>query len=855
MKKMLINAAQADELRVAITDNGQLLDLDIERPSLGQTKSNIYKGKITSIEPSLAAVFVNYGADRHGFLPLKEISREYFLKDVDPAGDLNMNEILKVGQPIVVQVDKEERGTKGAALTTFISLAGSYLVLMPNNPRAGGISRRIEGEDRDKLRDTLAQLTVPDGMGVIIRTAGVAKSAEELQWDLDYILRYWTALLKAAGSKNGHYLIHQESDVVIRALRDNLRQDVTEVIIDSKEVYEKSKEYLAELRPDFADRIKCYQDAMPLFSRFQVEQQIETAYQREVRLPSGGSLVIDHTEALVSVDINSARATKGKSIEETALNTNVEAAREVARQLRLRDIGGLIVIDFIDMVNQRNQREVENQLRDALSMDRARIQTGRISRFGLLEMSRQRLRSSLSKSARATCPRCNGTGAIRGVESLAHSILHIVEEQAAKVDHIHFQIQAPVDVATFLINEQRSTIEDIETRHTVNITIVPNPHIQSPHYHIRQIKQTGTGVNAGGVPSYKLLRSAKPETPGGKPQREKRSAGASASQEPAINQFLATDLPAATKARPGSEGVIKRLMHKMFGASEAKEEKPVETKQGAQQQRGNRQPNNRRNNNSGQNRNRSNNGQNRQRNTRDNRQSPRERNNSAVSDKETQPSENSEQANSNPSNSRQSNNRQPNNANRTRRGSRGGQSRNQNAGDKLKSAQAPDLLFPQEVTPPVSPSFDDVPDMDNIGNLKEAPKNTTSSQKSNSEQKREPNKRRTNRTRRPRQTDNAPTSGDIKETAISDTQNTAAPQPEKTTVEKPKAEKPKATPKPVAQKNVEQRPMTAGKRIAPPSSEDIKAAEKSLADRPVKKAYEPGRKISGPSDTKETSDQ
>ncbi|MCB1827045.1 MAG: Rne/Rng family ribonuclease, partial [Coxiellaceae bacterium] len=513
MKRMLINATQPDELRVAITDDSLLIDLDIEHPGQEQKKSNIYKGKITSIEPSLGAVFVDYGSERHGFLPLKEVSREYFLSEVDNMEDIDIKQVLKEGQELVVQVEKEERGTKGAALTTFISLAGSYLVLMPNNPRAGGISRRIEGDERDHLKETIGKLDLPEGMGIIIRTAGVDKSAEELKWDLDVLLRYWEATKQAAVARPGPYLIHQESDVIIRAIRDYLRQDIEEIIVDEPACYERARNYLSQVRPDFANRLKLYSNHLPLFSRFQIEQQIEEAYQREVRLPSGGSMVIDITEALISIDINSARATKGGSIEETAHNTNLEAADEIARQLRIRDIGGLIVIDFIDMTVNKNQRDVENRLREALRFDRARIQIGRISRFGLLEMSRQRLRASLSKSTQITCPRCSGRGTIRGVESLALSVIHLIQEHASRANNVTLQVQLPVDTATYLLNEKRDVIKNIENHSQVEIVIVPNPHLVSPQYQIKEVKDDQGRV----TPSYQLAKMPKVDSPAKKP--------------------------------------------------------------------------------------------------------------------------------------------------------------------------------------------------------------------------------------------------------------------------------------------------------------------------------------------------
>ncbi|HWV89695.1 MAG TPA: Rne/Rng family ribonuclease, partial [Burkholderiales bacterium] len=454
MKRMLINATQAEELRVAIVDGQTLYDIDIEQPSKEQKKSNIYKGRIVRLEPSLEAAFVDYGGERHGFLPLKEISRDYFVPGVNP-DKAGMKEILREGQEIVVQVDKEERGNKGAALTTFISLAGRYMVLMPNSPSAGGVSRRIEGDDRAALKQAMDSLNIPDDMGVIIRTAGVGRDAAELQWDLDYLLQVWKSITDAALSKAGAFLIYQESRLIIRALRDYLRADVGEILVDTQEMYDQSREFMASVMPQNLRKLKHYTDDIPLFNRFQIESQIENAYERQIRLPSGGSIVIDHTEALTSIDVNSARATGGRDIEETALKTNLEAADEVARQLRLRDLGGLIVIDFIDMESQRNQREVENRLRDALKYDRARVQIGKISRFGLLEMSRQRLRPSLGESSQIVCPRCEGHGRMRSVESLSLSIIRLAEEHAMKENTAQVLVQAPPEIANYLLNEKR----------------------------------------------------------------------------------------------------------------------------------------------------------------------------------------------------------------------------------------------------------------------------------------------------------------------------------------------------------------------------------------------------------------
>ncbi|KUM53714.1 ribonuclease [Rheinheimera sp. EpRS3] len=485
---MLINATQEEEIRVALVDGQKLYDLDIESPGHEQKKANIYKGKITRVEPSLEAAFVDYGADRHGFLPLKEISREYFPSGYSFDGRPNIKEVVKEGQEVIIQIDKEERGQKGAALTTFISLAGSYLVLMPNNPRAGGISRRIEGDERQELKDSLGQLEMPDGMGLIVRTAGVGKSYEELDYDLKALLKHWSAITEEAQKRASPFLIHQESNVVFRAIRDYLRRDVGEILIDNPRIFEEAKVYIQQFRPDFAHRVKLYQGEVPLFMHFQIETQIESAFRREVRLPSGGSIVIDSTEALTAIDINSSKATKGGDIEETAFNTNLEAADEIARQLRLRDLGGLIVIDFIDMTPVRHQREVENRLKDAVKHDRARVQIGRISRFGLLEMSRQRLRPSLGESATHVCPRCHGRGTIRSTESSALSILRLIEEESIKDNTSQIHAQVPVSVATYLMNEKRDAIRRIEKRHGIRVFVIPNEHMETPNHEVIRIR-------------------------------------------------------------------------------------------------------------------------------------------------------------------------------------------------------------------------------------------------------------------------------------------------------------------------------------------------------------------------------
>jgi len=487
MKRMLFNATHQEELRVAIVDGQKLIDLDIEIAGREQRKGNIYKGVITRIEPGLEACFVNYGEDRHGFLPFKEIARSYFKEGVD-VRTARIQDALREGQELIVQVEKEERGNKGAALTTFISLAGRYLVLMPNNPRGGGVSRRVEGEERQELREAMDQLTIPPGMSIIARTAGIGRNAEELQWDMSYLMQLWTAIDGAAKDNPAPILIYLESSLVIRAIRDYFSPDIGEILIDTDDIADQATAFMSVVMPDNVERVKRYRDDVPLFSRFQIEHQIETAYSRTVELPSGGSVVIDHTEALVAVDVNSARATRGADIEETALRTNQEAADEVARQLRLRDLGGLIVIDFIDMEDTKNQRAVENRLRDALHFDRARVQMGKISRFGLMELSRQRLRPALNEGSHITCPRCNGTGVIRDAESSALQVLRLLQEEAMKENTAAVHAQVPVDVATFLLNEKRSDITKIETRLKVNLILIPNRHLETPHHHIERLR-------------------------------------------------------------------------------------------------------------------------------------------------------------------------------------------------------------------------------------------------------------------------------------------------------------------------------------------------------------------------------
>ncbi|MCM7396567.1 ribonuclease E [Enterobacter cloacae] len=601
MKRMLINATQQEELRVALVDGQRLYDLDIESPGHEQKKANIYKGKITRIEPSLEAAFVDYGAERHGFLPLKEIAREYFPANYNAHGRPNIKDVLREGQEVIVQIDKEERGNKGAALTTFISLAGSYLVLMPNNPRAGGISRRIEGDDRTELKEALASLELPDGMGLIVRTAGVGKSAEALQWDLSFRLKHWEAIQKAAESRPAPFLIHQESNVIVRAFRDYLRQDIGEILIDNPKVLELARQHIAALgRPDFTSKIKLYTGEIPLFSHYQIESQIESAFQREVRLPSGGSIVIDTTEALTAIDINSARATRGGDIEETAFNTNLEAADEIARQLRLRDLGGLIVIDFIDMTPVRHQRAVENRLREAVRQDRARIQISHISRFGLLEMSRQRLSPSLGESSHHVCPRCSGTGTVRDNESLSLSILRLIEEEALKENTKEVHAIVPVPIASYLLNEKRAAVSAIEARQGgVRCIIVPNDQMETPHYHVLRVRK---GEETSTL-SYLLpkLHEEEMALPSDEEPAERKLP-----EQPALATFIMPEAPpesalekpaakpaaqkpaVAAKAEPAQPGLLSRFfgaLKKMFAGEAVQPEQPKEEPKAAKPER------------------------------------------------------------------------------------------------------------------------------------------------------------------------------------------------------------------------------------------------------------------------------
>jgi ribonuclease E len=585
---MLVNATQAEELRVALVDGQKLYDLSIEIASREQKKANIYKGRITRVEQSLEAAFVDYGAQRHGFLPLKEVSREYF-RNPPQSGRMNIRELLQEGQEIVVQVEKEERGNKGAALTTFISLAGRFLVLMPKNPRAGGVSRRIEGEERDQLREAMNDLRIPDGMGAIIRTAGVGRSTEELQWDLDNLSTAWQQIDEASKTKSAPFLIYQESDAVTRALRDYLGDDIGEILVDDAGAFQKAQEYMQRFMPPEAQRkLKLYQDDVPLFTRFQIESQIESAYSHKVTLPSGGSLVIDHTEALVSIDINSARSTRGADIETTAFNTNLEAAEEAARQLRLRDIGGLIVIDFIDMESQKNQRDVEERLREAVRQDKARIQIGRISRFGLLEMSRQRLRPSLGETTHMVCPRCTGMGNIRGVESLSLAILRLIGEEARKERSSRVFVQVPVDVGTYLMNEKREWLNTISERSDVHVVVIPNPNLQTPNYSIRRVREDESQLPENTQTSYQMVEQEEllPETVATGVKKPPAEGPAVPTMMPAAPAPISEPVAAATViTAPGAPqvlrpGIFVRLWRWLFGSGTpaAPEPMPADTR-------------------------------------------------------------------------------------------------------------------------------------------------------------------------------------------------------------------------------------------------------------------------------------
>lgn len=606
MKRMLINATQPEELRVAMVDGQKLFDLDIENRTRIQKKSNIYKGKITRVEPSLEAAFVDFGAERHGFLPLKEIAKEYFYrKPSDVNGRFTIKDVVKEGTQVIVQVDKEERGNKGAALTTFISLAGRYMVLMPNNPRAGGISRRVEGDERSELKAVLDSIDTPKGMGVIVRTAGVGRSEEELKWDQNYLVAVWEAIHEASADRPAPFLIYPEGNVIVRAIRDYLRPDIGEIVIDSEDAFKEATDFVAQIMPHNESKLKLYQDSVPLFNRYQIESQIQSAYEREVSLPSGGSIVIDPTEAMVSIDINSARATKGKNIEDTATRTNLEAADEIARQLRLRDMGGLIVIDFIDMNENKNQRAVENRMRDALEVDRARVQVGRISRFGLLEMSRQRLRPSLGETSSIVCPRCKGQGHILDIKSTSLTALRVIEEEALKERSAEIRAIVPVEVATYLLNEKREAIRDIEQRNDLRVVVIPNLNLETPHFEVNRLRDDQAGNQD--MLSYKI----EADTSLLEPEQEQPAAAAISQEQPAVDRVsVAPQEPAPQRMvaeaspAPESEGIITRLWKSLFGGAAAEpveEEKPPARRN--DRQRNNRGGSNRNRNNQRNNRN------------------------------------------------------------------------------------------------------------------------------------------------------------------------------------------------------------------------------------------------------------
>lgn len=698
MKRILMNATQQEELRVALVDGQYLYDLDIESAAYEKKKGNIYKGKITRIEPSLEAAFVNYGCERHGFLPFKEISRSYFKEGAfEGGGRPNIAESINEGQEVIIQIEKEERGNKGAALTTFISMAGRYLVYMPNNPRAGGISRRIEGKDRQELRTAMKDMEIPSGAGAIVRTAGIGKSTEELQWDLEYQHQIWSSI-ETAAEKKAPFLIYRESDIVVRAIRDYLRDDIGEILIDDEDTYQLAHEFMSRVMPHNLRKLKRYQEESPIFTRFQIESQLESAFQREVRLPSGGSIVIDPTEALISIDINSARATKGSNIEETALNANLEAADEIARQLRLRDSGGLVVIDFIDMQSNKNQRAVENRLRDALKPDRARVQVGRISRFGLLEMSRQRLRPSLGESAHNVCPRCSGQGSIRGTQSIALSVLRLIQEEALKEGTGQVMAQLPISVATYLLNEKRDTITEIEQRCKVSILLIPNHTLETPHYEIERIrKRPGQERDVSNRASYQQVEERVPE-------KEVIEEAASVQRDqPAVREIMPNaPVPQSDRTQPSDEkadesgSFVKKLFSTLFGREEKTEEKPAEEEKSEKSGRGrsrnrNRQQGNRSNNNRGGGGRRNQQG-NRSRNRNNNRQDQGDQQNAGGSDdkKESQKQQGGEQQKS--SNRR----RRRSSGNRNRQGQ---QNRADQGGNDKNPQQKREESSPQEKAP------------------------------------------------------------------------------------------------------------------------------------------------------------
>ncbi|MCP4076608.1 MAG: Rne/Rng family ribonuclease [Gammaproteobacteria bacterium] len=843
MKRILINATQAEELRVAMV-NGQLLyDLDIEVPSREQKKSNIYKAVITRVEPSLEAAFVNYGAERHGFLPFKEISRNYFAEGAKSEnGRYNIKDCVKEGQELIVQVEKEERGNKGAALTSFISLAGRFLVAMPQNPRAGGVSRRIEGEERDQIRKVMSELEMPKNMGVIARTAGVGRNTEEMQWDLDYLNQLWSAVEQAASEKAAPFLIYQESDIVIRALRDHYKSDIGEIIIDSQKAFDRAHEFMSMVMPNALHKLKKFEDSLPLFNRYQIENQIESAFAREVTLSSGGAIVIDHTEALISIDINSARATKGSNIEDTALHTNLEAADEIARQLRIRDLGGLVVIDFIDMLKNKNQRDVEQRLRKAVHEDRARVQIGRISRFGLLEMSRQRLRPSIGESSQIVCPRCSGQGSIRDVESLSLSVLRLLEEDALKENTGRILARLPVECATYLLNEKRQKIAEIEDRNKVHCVIVPDPSLETPHFEIERIRDSDTHRHES---TYKSsYEMAAEETTNYTP--ETKAVAPVATQTAAVQRITPpAPKPKAATAEPKESGIISRVITAIFGSSEKEETEKAPEKKSTNNR--NRRPNNRNRNRPSQNKNRNN-----QRNTQKNSQGGNQRNTQKNSQQSNQ-KKNQQDAKGNASKSTESTNKQPqqdsksDNQKRPQR-SRNPRNRNANRRNTGNRQQKPEQSKPDadgnvKASSPQTPAANNSQDVGTTssGNEQKAPRGVRSNparsgqprQKTNDDSSKKP----------PQKVDN---SGQ-KDSSNSAKQQTAAVNKDKPEDKKPiKSEAPKdtvqaATDKP-AEKNQQVKSDKPAQAPAQQKSAPVKKATQSKPSKPaVKKKDSPNQ--------------
>ena len=793
MKRILINATQPEEIRVAMVDGQNLYDLDIEHPFRAQKKANIYKGVITRVEQSLEAAFVNYGAERHGFLPFKEIAKEYYQKSNNKkkndskGGRPSISDVIKEGQEVLVQVDKEERGNKGAALTTQISLAGRYLVLMPNNPRAGGVSRRIEGEDRHKIKEILDQLELDTGMGAIVRTAGVGRELEELTWDMDYLKTLWAAINTANEKTEPGTLLYQESNVIIRTLRDYFRKDIGEIIIDNERVYQQAHDFINAVMPHNLKKLKHYTDTVPLFSRYQVEHQIESAFHREVTLPSGGAIVIDHTEALTSIDVNSARATKGRSIEETALNNNLEAADEIAKQLRLRDLGGLVVIDFIDMQPNKNQRAVERRLRDALKVDRARVQIGRISRFGLLEMSRQRLRPSLGESSQIVCPRCSGQGTIRGVESMALSILRLMEEEAMKEATVEVVAQTPVKVATFILNEKRKTLAEIQARHNLQMTVLPNVDLDTPHYEIIRYKEGEVETQSN---SYK--RVTKPEVVA---ESTKETADQEIQQVAVVGNVTPASPAPSPQALESSKnpGVISRIFGALFGSKQEEEtaEKPTN--------RARPKNNNQRNNSNRNNRN----------------------TNNRNSNRKNTSNKNNQNQNRNKSNQRNQNNRNQNTNNNPNKNPNQKQNPNQNKGEQKNQQQANGNKKPQQ-RKPQNQNKKQQQNKPAQGNTKTQPQTNKQTQNNPSETVEAQNRKLP---QQKKDTENKPTANKPQNTKVQDqtpieVKIPAAPKTEKATTAKPKPE------------GTEKKSEVVSFSVEPASKPDVSAPKATTPKKP-----------------------